>query len=141
MDIRKKQRKIKALSILEKLKNFEKIEILKNYHETISIKNDLLDNDRKLINLLSNTENDMRASIEDNFLHGFESLSVKQDFLNDLYLSKLKNSTHLSEIGEKSNELLSLLSHVNSQQKLVSEKHENETTIYRRAIIEKSERS
>lgn len=139
MDLLKEKRKLKALNVLEKIKKFEKIEILTKYQQTISFKNDLVKNDEKLKALVSLTENEIQTSMQSDFLRSLESLPIKHEFLTALHLSKDKNSRYLSEVDSASVRLLSLLSSANAHQKLIAEKYLHELTFYREQIIEKGE--
>lgn len=139
MDLLKEKRKIKALSVLEKIKKFEKINILNRYHQTLNFKSDLVKADEKLKTLVSATENEIQISMQHNFLDSIETLPIKHEFLSNLHLSKQKNSRYLSEVNSEAAELLGLLSSVNAHQKLIAEKYQHELAFYREQIIEKGE--
>ena len=139
MDIRKEQRKLKALSILEKVKKFEKMEILNKYHQALDVKKDVIASDEKLKALLSTTESDIKKSIQSNCFNYLESLPLKSKFLEDLHLSKSKSSRYLSEMNSKSTMLLELLGNANAHQQLISEKYEDKLSSYRKSIIAKGD--
>jgi hypothetical protein len=139
MDFSKEKRKIRALGVLEKIQRFKKMEVLNEYHEVLNLKNSLADTESKLKQLAEVTEKEIIESIHNNPLLCSEALLLKNEFLQDVYLSQSRNTKYLEETTSETLELLASLSSANAHQTLVANKYESEFALYKKEINAKCE--
>jgi hypothetical protein len=139
MDFSKEKRKIKALGVMEKIQKFKKLEILNEYHEALGLKNSLTSAEDSLRVLAHATEKEISESMQKNPSLCSAALGLKNEFLNEVYMSQSQNRRYLAETTSETLELLTLLSTANAHQNLVANKYEVELTHYKKEIIAKCE--
>jgi hypothetical protein len=119
--IAEQKRRLKALGILEKIKNQQKNEILESYSAGIVLRVELMETGKNLDNLIASTEIEIDQALK-NPMFSPDIIGFKNDFLVKTCSMRERNTTEIGKLDENLKDLASSLLKADSQQKIVADK-------------------